>query len=78
MPTVLRSGPYRFFFYAGEGKEPPHLHIERDAKTAKYWLQPVRLQTSNGFSRSELGQIQAIIEPNQQALLEAWHEFFGK
>lgn len=30
MPTVLRSGPYRFFFYAGDRDEPPHVHIERD------------------------------------------------
>jgi hypothetical protein len=38
MPTVLRLGPYRFFFYAGDGVEPPHVHIERDEKAAKFWL----------------------------------------
>jgi hypothetical protein len=30
MPTVLRSGPFRVFFYAGDGGEPPHVHIERN------------------------------------------------
>ena len=30
MPTVLRSGPYRFFFYSGDGAEPPHVHVQRD------------------------------------------------
>src|SRR5262245_19824181 len=30
MPTVLRVGPFRFFFYAGDGGEPPHVHVERD------------------------------------------------
>ncbi len=30
MPTVLRSGPFRFFFYAGDGGEHPHIHVERD------------------------------------------------
>jgi hypothetical protein len=29
MPTVLRIGPYRFFFYAGDRDEPPHVHVER-------------------------------------------------
>jgi hypothetical protein len=40
MPTVLRSGPYRFFFYAGDGSEPPHVHVERDDSEAKFWLGP--------------------------------------
>jgi hypothetical protein len=36
MPTVLRSGPYRFYFYAGDQDEPPHIHIERDECEAKF------------------------------------------
>ncbi|MFH1436112.1 MAG: DUF4160 domain-containing protein [Pseudomonadota bacterium] len=43
MPTVLRVGSYRFFFYAGDRDEPPHVHIERDDRIAKLWLDPVRL-----------------------------------
>jgi hypothetical protein len=42
MPTVLRAGPYRFFFYAGDRDEPPHIHVERDDHTAKFWLDQVR------------------------------------
>jgi hypothetical protein len=34
MPTVLRSGPYRFFFYSGDAGEPSHVHIERDGSVA--------------------------------------------
>jgi hypothetical protein len=34
MPTVLRLGPYRFFFYAGDGEEPLHVHVERDDSEA--------------------------------------------
>lgn len=36
MPTVLRIGPYRFFFYSGDGGEPPHIHVERDDAIAKF------------------------------------------
>jgi hypothetical protein len=43
MPTVLRIGPYRFFFYAGDRDEPPHIHVEREDKIAKCWLNPIRL-----------------------------------
>nr|WP_242060339.1 DUF4160 domain-containing protein [Aerosakkonema funiforme] len=26
MPTVLRIGAYRFYFYSHEPNEPPHVH----------------------------------------------------
>ena len=34
VPTVLRIGPYRFFYYAGDRDEPAHIHVERDEKIA--------------------------------------------
>lgn len=77
MPTVLRHGPYRFFFYAGDRDEPPHIHIERDGKIAKFWLDPVRLQNSGGFSRHELNQLQNLVEENVDTLLEGWNEYFN-
>lgn len=77
MPTLLRVGPYRFFCYAGDRDEPPHVHIERDRSEAKFWLVPVRLQSNKGFSSSEMSRIQSLTEDNQQQLLEAWHDFFN-
>lgn len=77
MPTVLRSGPYRFFFYSGDRGEPPHVHVERDDNEAKFWLNPVRLDRSRGFRRSEVNGIETLVEHNQQYLLERWHEFFN-
>lgn len=72
MPTLLRVGPYRFFCYAGDRDEPPHVHIERDSCEAKFWLTPVRLQLNKGFSSNEINRIQKLTEENQQQLLEAW------
>jgi hypothetical protein len=77
MPTVLRSGPFRFFFYAGDGGEPPHVYVERDDSEAKFWLDPVRLERSHGFPRKEINRIWELIEEHQEHLLESWHEFFG-
>lgn len=77
MPTVFRSGPYRFFFYAGDRDEPYHIHVERDDKVSKYWLDPIRLQNNGGFSRFELKQIRSIIEEEQKSFMEAWNEYFG-
>lgn len=76
MPTVLRSGPYRFFFYAGDRYEPPHVHVERDDNVVKFWLDPARLHRNVGFRAVELRQIQRVVEENQRRLLEAWNEYF--
>jgi len=77
MPTILRTGPYRFFFYAGDRDEPQHVHVERDDRIAKFWLGPVRLQRSGGFSRTELRRVERIIQDNHSEIVEAWNEYFG-
>jgi hypothetical protein len=77
MPTVLRVGPFRFFFYAGDGGEPAHVHVERDDCEAKFWLDPVRLERNRGFKRKELNRIQGLTEEHREELLEAWNEFFN-
>ena len=77
MPTVLRNGPYRLFFYAGDRDEPPHVHIERDKNIAKFWLDAVRLQNSGGFNRSELNRIQKLVDENREDLLRRWNEYFN-
>jgi hypothetical protein len=78
MPTVLRKGPYRFFFYSGDYDEPPHVHVERDAYKAKLWLDPVRLHNSGGFNRGEINRIQRLVEENVGSLLRSWNEFFQR
>ena len=77
MPTVLRTGPYRYFFYSGDRDEPPHVHVERDDCEAKFWLEPVRLQRSHGFSAGEVSKIEKLVVASQQVLLGAWNEFFA-
>ncbi len=75
---MLRSGPYRFFFYSADGAEAPHVHVERDDKIAKFWLSPIRLQDSGGFSRVELVRLEGMVTENVEALLRSWHEFFSR
>ena len=77
MPTVLRSGPYRVFFYSADGDEPPHVHVERDNAEAKYWLAPLSLARSRGFSAKEERDIARLIADNLADLLEAWTDAFG-
>jgi len=77
MPTIFRVGSYRFFFYSGDRDEPIHVHAERDDKIAKFWLEPLRLDSSGGFNRLDLSKIFKIIEENRDKILEAWNEYFG-
>jgi hypothetical protein len=77
VPTIARIGPYRFFFFANEGLEPPHVHIQRDRALAKFWLRPPALASAGGFSGRELRRLHALVEANRDRFEEAWHEFFA-
>ena len=77
MPTELRVGPYRRFFYAGDPEEPQHVHVERDANVARFWLYPVRLANSGGFRRNELDRVRRLVEEHRSELLKGWNEFFN-
>ncbi len=65
MPTVHRSGPYRFYFYSHEPNEPPHVHVDRDDRTAKFWLDPVELATNLGFPAVELARIERMVQSDR-------------
>lgn len=77
MRTVLRLGPYLFFFFAGDREEPPHVHVEREDHLAKFWLDPVRLQRSVGFGRSEIQRVHRLVLEQREVLLRSWHEHFA-
>ena len=66
-----------FFFYSGDREEPPYIHVEREARKAKFWLTPVRLQNSGGFSRQEINRVHKLVEENKTHLLKSWDEFFN-
>ncbi len=78
MPTVLRERGFRLFFYADDRTEPRHVHVQREARTAKFWLDPIECEWSSGFSRSELMDIYRLIAQRRELLLQKWHGFFGE
>ena len=76
MPTILRSGPYRFFFWAYDCQERRHVHIEHDDAIAKLWLEPeVALEDGGGMSRKQLRDIEKIVLENQEELIREWDNF---
>lgn len=77
MPTVLRVGRYRFFFFSNEGSEPPHIHVKAAEDEAKFWLTPISLAVNYGFGANELGEIERIVTDHLEILLGAWNEHFA-
>jgi hypothetical protein len=77
MPTVLIIDRFTFYFYANEGTEPPHVHVDAAENTAKYWLDPIELQANRGFRSGERKEIEQILQDNRAMLLRKWDEFFS-
>lgn len=78
MPRIKKiPGPYRFFFMSFDCNEPPHVHVEQEDATCKFWLEPIAPARSNGFSARELGMIRRTIATHHAAIMEAWHEHCG-
>lgn len=79
MPVVLRTRGYRFEFYASDADEPPHIHVTRSARRAKFWLEPVvELASSQRFRPHELNEARRLVGEHRAELLEAWHGFFRR
>jgi hypothetical protein len=78
MPTVLRRRSYRFFFVSLDRSEPPHIHVRRENKVAKLWLDPVALERAGGFSRVELNEILKLVDEHRERLMRSWYAFFGR
>lgn len=76
MPTIARIGPYRIYFVSHDRGEPPHVHVDRDEKSAKFWLVPVSLARNLGFAPKELREIERIVQENRQEFLNAWNTYF--
>ena len=50
------------YFHSHEPNEPPHVHVDRDDQSAKFWLIPVALAGNLGFSPVELRKIQRMLK----------------
>lgn len=78
MPTTLRVGPYRFYFYSYDCRERRHMHVDRERFSAKLWLDPdVAPADDHGFGRQELRSIERIARANLEVLRHEWDAFCG-
>ena len=76
-PTVLKEGPFRFFFFS---KEEPrmHVHISCPDGEAKFWVEPIiSLANYQGLSKKQLNEMQMLVEKNLHVIITSWKQHFS-
>jgi hypothetical protein len=78
MPTVLRVGGYRFYFFSRE--EPrPHIHVQHAHGEAKFWLEPeIELANDFGLGTARIRSARRIIKEHYDEIRSAWDTHFGR
>ncbi|MGJ0511508.1 DUF4160 domain-containing protein [Methylocystis sp.] len=77
MPTVLRWKGYRFFFYSADGWEPAHIHVTKDDKEAKIWLENVSVAVNIRFTAQDLNEIVKKTREERESFLRSWNDYFA-
>jgi hypothetical protein len=80
MPTVFTFFGLRFVFFSND-HEPIHVHVvkgkgELDESAIFQVLPEIRLKANHGLKSSELKMAEALIEENQDVIIEHWKLFF--
>ena len=77
MPTVLRWGPYRAYFYSNERAEPAHVHVRAGSREVKVWLHDMSVAINAGFPAHEIGDIVRHLRVHRREIEDTWNEHFG-
>ncbi len=77
MPRVFEWKGWRFEFYSLDRHEPAHIHVRKDRKETKIWLQSITVARNKRCSQKELNDLLAVVGANQKLFMEKWDEHFG-
>ena len=77
MPTLLVWHGYKFRFYALDIGEPPHIHVVKEGKSLKVWLESVAVARNVGYNERDVDRLLAVIAEHRDQWIEAWNDFFG-
>ena len=77
MPIIKRIRGYRFYFWSRENDEPPHIHVSKQGKQCKIWLDDLTVAHSY-FPNHELTKIKKMVDENIIEIRNKWNEHFEK
>lgn len=76
-PTIFRANGYRFFFFSRE-EARMHIHVLSAEGEAKFWLEPeIELAKNYRYSRTQLKNIEKLIEEHYHEINNAWKRHFS-
>ena len=76
MPEVFRAEGYVVFFYANEGHQPIHVHVRKAGGFAKFWIDPIALESSERMKTRELARAEELIGEHVELIRRRWDEVF--
>lgn len=77
-PVFAREKGYVFKVYSNE-KDSMHIHILKDGKSAKFWLEPeIELANNSGFTEVQLNEIERIVKIYANNFRKQFKEHIGK
>ena len=79
MPSILSIRGWRFFFYANERNEPPHVHARKGDADCKYWLRSdtyeIEEDHAYNMSPADRRNVRKIIFDHFEHLLSEYESF---
>ena len=75
MPTVAYINGYRLYFVSFDGSEPIHVHVRKENRSAKVWVETLALAWSD-VAPHENNEILRIVRENDPLIRQKWHEHF--
>lgn len=78
MPTVITINGYRFYFFSQDANEPIHIHVEKQEKDAKLWIDTWEFVNVHGFKKHELNRILSIAKNHENEIRNRWNEHAEK
>lgn len=78
MPTVLRSGGFRFIIRMPPREhQPPHVHVLTAGAEAVIELDPVFVRSAFRMSTGDVVRAVRLVEAHRDALMIAWRRYHG-
>jgi hypothetical protein len=77
MPTITHVKGYRLFFVSFDGTEPMHVHVRKENRSAKVWVESPAFAWSD-FADHQNSEILRIVEENRELIQRKWNEHFNR
>jgi hypothetical protein len=76
MPTIWHEQGFAFGFFSADRNEPPYIHVFKEDKQAKWWLDPIAEARRGGFNESDRSKVRRIIVAQREFFISRWRQHF--